>query len=49
VFERDRPRQNQIALEGWIILRFTWATFVNNPQSIVDEVSAAIRLARGGS
>ncbi len=45
VFERDRPRQNGIVLDGWIILRFTWKTFVERPQDIVDEVRAAIRLA----
>lgn len=46
VFERDRPRQNRIALEGWTILRFTWATFVADPQRIVAEVRAAIALRR---
>lgn len=45
VFERDRPRQNAIVLGGWIILRFTWATFVNRPHEIVDQVRAALRLA----
>jgi very-short-patch-repair endonuclease len=47
VFERDRPRQNAIVLDGWIILRFTWATFVERPQEIVDQVRAALRLAGG--
>ena len=45
VFERDRPRQNRIALEGWIILRFTWATFRDRTDEIVREVRAAIRAA----
>lgn len=44
VFQRDRPRQNRIALAGWTILRFTWTTFVNDPASIVAEVRAAIAL-----
>ena len=43
VFERDRPRQNQIALEGWTILRFTWKTFRDRPDEIVREIAAAIR------
>jgi Protein of unknown function (DUF559) len=46
VFERDRPRQNGIVLEGWIILRFTWDMFVHHPEAIVAEVRAALRLAR---
>jgi hypothetical protein len=46
VFERDRPRQNRIALEGWIILRFTWATYRDHPEDIVREVAAAIRAAQ---
>lgn len=46
-FERDRPRQNRLALEGWIVLRFTWATFRDRPEEIVREVHAALRAARG--
>jgi hypothetical protein len=44
-FERDRPRQNRIALEGWIILRFTWQTFRDRPDEIVRQVRAALRAA----
>ena len=44
-FESDRPRQNRIVLEGWVVLRFTWATFRDRPEEIVREVSAAIRAA----
>jgi very-short-patch-repair endonuclease len=47
VFERDRPRQNRIVLEGWVVLRFTWATFRDRPEEIVRQVTAAIRAARG--
>jgi len=45
-FERDRPRQNRIALEGWTILRFTWALFRDHPEEIVREVRAAIAAAQ---
>jgi very-short-patch-repair endonuclease len=45
-FERDRPRQNRIALEGWTILRFTWAMFQDHPEEIVREVHAAIAAAQ---
>jgi len=48
VFERDRPRQNHIVLDGWIILRFTWAMFRSHPEAIVEQVLAAIRLADAG-
>lgn len=46
VFERDRPRQNGIVLEGWIILRFTWEMLEHRPQEIVTAVRAATTLAR---
>lgn len=49
VFERDRPRQNKIVLDGWIILRFTWDMFRSHPEQVVNEVRAAIRLAESGS
>jgi hypothetical protein len=43
VRERDLPRQNDLVLSGWIVLRFTWARFRDRPESIVSEVRAAIR------
>ncbi len=46
VFERDRPRQNGMVLEGWIVLRFTWDMLVNHPNEIVASVRAAIQLAQ---
>lgn len=46
VFERDRPRQNGIVLEGWIVLRFTWKQLVEHPEEIVASVRSAIALAR---
>lgn len=50
VFERDRPRQNGIVLEGWIVLRFTWRDLADRPDEIVEAVRAAIALAeRQGS
>jgi hypothetical protein len=44
VFERDRPRQNGIVLQGWIVLRFTWRDLVERPDEIVAAVRAAIAL-----
>lgn len=45
VFERDRPRQNAIVLQGWVVLRFTWDTFANRPLEIVQAVRSAISMA----
>jgi hypothetical protein len=45
VFERDRPRQNSLVLDGWIVLRFTWDAFRDRPQEIIAAVQAARELA----
>jgi very-short-patch-repair endonuclease len=41
VFETDRWRQNLLVLDGWCVLRFTWAMVQERP----DEVVAMIRRA----
>jgi len=41
VFETDRWRQNLLVLDGWFVLRFTWAMIMERP----DEVLAMIRSA----
>jgi very-short-patch-repair endonuclease len=41
VFEIDRWRQNLLVLDGWCVLRFTWAMLMERP----DEVMAMIRSA----
>lgn len=45
VFEADRPRQNSVVLNGWMILRFTWDALVSDPSSIVTSIRGAIELA----
>jgi hypothetical protein len=45
VRERDLPRQNDLVLCGWTVLRFTWKRLVERPESIVAEIRAAIRVA----
>jgi hypothetical protein len=40
-FERDRERQNMIALHGWLILRFTWERIVDDPDGVIAEVKLA--------
>jgi hypothetical protein len=41
-FEADRTRQNRLELEGWLVLRFTWRTYVDAPWQIVADVAAAL-------
>ena len=45
VRELDLPRQNDLLLSGWIVLRFTWRRFQQRPDSIVAEVRDARRRA----
>ncbi|MGK2947107.1 MAG: endonuclease domain-containing protein [Acidimicrobiales bacterium] len=46
VRERDIPRQNDLILSGWTVLRFTWDYFVRRPDLVVAEMRAAIRAAQ---
>ncbi len=43
VRERDLPRQNDLVLLGWIVLRFTWKRLRERPDLVVAEIRAAIR------
>ena len=45
-FERDRERQNMLALRGWLVLRFTWERLVNDPEGVVAETVAALTALR---
>jgi very-short-patch-repair endonuclease len=47
VHDRDLRRQNDLLLEGWLVLRFTWRRFADHPEQLVAELLAAIH-ARGG-
>lgn len=44
-FQRDRTRSNDLQVEGWTVLRFTYADVVHRP----DETVARVRrvLSRG--
>lgn len=41
-FQRDRARQNQLVLEGWRILRFTWEDLTERPDEVVRQVLSAL-------
>jgi hypothetical protein len=41
VREKDLPRQNDLVLAGWTLLRFTWQRFTQRPESLLAEVRAA--------
>jgi predicted transcriptional regulator of viral defense system len=43
VRETDLPRQNDLVLQGWTVLRFTWKRFMSRPTQIVLEVRTAHR------
>ena len=46
-FERDRERQNMLALRGWLVLRFTWERLINDPDGVSAEVIAARTALQG--
>jgi very-short-patch-repair endonuclease len=45
VRERDLPRQNDLVLLGWTVLRFSWHRFANHPERVIAEIRAAMRAA----
>ncbi|MBU9763203.1 DUF559 domain-containing protein [Mycobacterium sp. TNTM28] len=40
-FQKDRVKQNEIALMGWQVLRFTWLDLAEYPQRVVAEIRSA--------
>jgi very-short-patch-repair endonuclease len=42
VFQKDRKRQNRIALLGWQVLRFTWFDLTEHPERVIAEIRRAI-------
>ena len=42
VHERDLPRQNDLVLVGWTVLRFTYERFRTHPERVVAEIRAAL-------
>ena len=46
VWQRDLPRQNDLVLLGWTVLRFSWERFRQHPDRVIDEIAAAVTAAR---
>lgn len=42
-FQHDRVRQNEIALMGWQVLRFTWLDLTEYPQRVITEIRCAMQ------
>lgn len=48
-FQSDARRFNLLATEGWIVLTFTWADFVDHPERLCITVREALRRAQGSA
>lgn len=46
-FQHDRIKQNEIALLGWQVLRFTWLDLTEYPQRVIAEIRFAIESRAG--
>ena len=44
VFETDRWRQNLLVLDGWCVLRFTWAMIEERPEEVIAMVREAVEM-----
>ena len=47
-FETDRWRQNLLVLDGWCVLRFTWAMIEERPEEVIAMVRKAIEILTTG-
>lgn len=41
-FESDRIRQNRLMLAGYRVLRYTWRRLIDDPETVVAEIQAAV-------
>lgn len=48
-FQNDRVKQNELALLGWQVLRFTWLDLTEYPQRVVAEIGLAIQSRAGAA
>ena len=48
IFENDRWRQNALVLDGWVVVRFTWAMLTKHPEAVLATITEALEGARLG-
>ncbi|WP_396898847.1 DUF559 domain-containing protein [Mycolicibacterium sp.] len=48
-FQKDRVKQNEIALLGWQVLRFTWLDLTEYPQRVITEIRFALSSRAGAA
>jgi very-short-patch-repair endonuclease len=48
VFENDRWRQNDLVLDGWVVLRFTWTMLDQHPDVVLATIRSALEVGRSG-
>lgn len=49
VFQRDRVKQNELALSGYQVLRFTWLDLTEYTERVLAEIELAITHRAGGA
>lgn len=49
VHQEDHTRRNQLLLDGWVVLHFTYADVTRRPAYVVETVRAAIAARRAGA
>jgi very-short-patch-repair endonuclease len=49
VRERDLLKQNELVLNGWTVLRFSYGRFRQHPERVVAEIRAALASARSAA
>ncbi len=45
VFENDRWRQNSLVVDGWVVVRVTWAMLTKHPEAVIETIRAALATA----
>ena len=48
-FQRDRVKQNELALLGYQVLRFTWLDLTEYPERVTAEIEFAISRRAGAA
>lgn len=46
VFSRDRTRQNELQLDGWLVLRFSAVDVMANPEKVARQIAEVVRRRR---